>query len=68
MSGFNASATSDIAYNAIVETVAHAKDNPKKASASHRSAVVSTKVGAHGGEAEILLKTSYVLRETLQKD
>jgi hypothetical protein len=55
MSGFNASATSDIAYNAIVETVAHAKDNPKKASASHRSAVVSTKVGAHGGEAEILL-------------
>lgn len=59
MSGFNASATSDIAYNAIVETVAHAKDNPKKASASHRSAVVSTKVGAHGGEAEILLKSSY---------
>jgi hypothetical protein len=48
--------------------VAHAKDNPKKASASHCNAVVSTKVGAHGGEAEILLKSSYVLREMLQKD
>ena len=73
MSGFNASATSDIAYNAIVETVAHAKDNPKKASASHRSAVVSTKVGAHGGEAEILLtpekrfKKTEALEKSLKK-